>query len=78
MNTTGICASKLISHMFQIPRCLEPIRDTDRLDVIGTTCTIANLENLVDVAFVGALATHAGNAPTAASHLECCIFLSWM
>jgi hypothetical protein len=41
--------------MFQILRCLELIRDADRLDIIGTTWTIANLENLVDVAFVGAL-----------------------
>jgi hypothetical protein len=55
MNTTGMCASEVISHMFLIPRCLESIRDADRLDVIGTTWTIANLENLIDVAFVGAL-----------------------
>lgn len=78
MNTTGMCASEVISYMFQIRRCLELIRDADHLDVIGTTWTIANLENHVDVAFVGALDTHAGNAPTAASHFECCIFLASM
>jgi hypothetical protein len=78
MNTTGMCVSEVISYMFQIRRCLEPIRDADHLDVIGTTWTVANLENHVDVAFVGAQDTHAGNAPTAASHFECCIFLAWM
>jgi hypothetical protein len=47
-----MCASEVISYMFQIRRCLEPIRDAGHLDVIGMTWTIANLENLVDVTFV--------------------------
>jgi hypothetical protein len=78
MNITGMCASEVVSYMFQIPRCLESIRNANRLDATGMTWTIANLENLIDVAFIGALATHVGNAPTAGSHLECSIFLPWM